>query len=210
MALKYANHSAANPCPEPSTQGVFTLHVPAPTDIWRKPPGLDVLDAPIIYQSVPVSTFQRARVTVTGDWKTAYDQGGLVLVFPEKKSGTQKTWVKSGIEFYHGGPVTSTVAADAWADWSLTPLTGANEAAGRVTVEFEREEEEDGTFGSVLRVWLVGEGGDKTPIREVTWAFHDLHEDEEMWVGIYGARPTKDERDTLEVKLEGFEIDFRT
>lgn len=33
----------------------------------------------------------------------------------------------------------SVVAADKWADWSLLPPSSADEQAGKVTVEVERE-----------------------------------------------------------------------
>lgn len=131
-----------------------------------------------------------------------------MLVLPAKKSNTQKRWVKAGIEFYQNKPCMSVVAADEWADWSLLPMPEVNETQGRMTVEMEREVE-NGRYGSVLRVLLVSNQGDKMPIREITWAFHDLDEDEEMWVGIYAAKPTKDGRQELEVKLEEFVIEIR-
>jgi regulation of enolase protein 1 (concanavalin A-like superfamily) len=113
---------------------------------WRKPPNIDNFTAPIIYNTIPISTFSSARVTAKGPWETLYDQGGLFLVLPPKKGGTQKRWVKSGIEFYQGKPMMSVVAADEWADWSLLPLGKEDEEKGSMTVEFEREKEEDGSW----------------------------------------------------------------
>jgi uncharacterized protein len=209
MTYQHANQPPNTTPPQPVPDGSFKIHAPAPTDIWRKPPNLDVFNAPITYKSLPISSFKRARATVTGEWKTLYDQGGLVLVFPPRKSGTQKRWVKCGIEFYNNVPRMSVVAADEWADWSLLPLSGADEVAGRMTVEVEREREEDGSWGSVLRICLVdGERG-RMLIREITWAFHDLDEREEMWVGVFAAKPTRDERDELVVTIEKFEIETR-
>lgn len=103
----------------------------------------------------------------------------------------------------------STVAADLYADWSLLPLSKEDEEKGTMTVEVEREREEDGSWGGVLRILLVGKDGVGVPIREVTWAFHDLDESEEMWVGMLVAKPTAGEVGELEVKLEGFEIKVR-
>jgi uncharacterized protein len=117
--------------------------------------------------------------------------------------------VKCGIEFYNSVPRMSVVAADEWADWSLLPLSGADEAAGRMTVEVERERKTDGKWGTVLRIYLVDTERGKMPIREVTWAFHGVDEEEEMWVGVFAAKPTKDERDGLVVTFEGFEIETR-
>lgn len=188
--------------------GKTSLRATAPTDIWRKPPNLDVFNAPIISKSIPISSFKSVRVSASGEWKTLYDQGGLVIVLPAKKSGTQKRWVKTGIEFYHEKPRMSVVAADEWADWSLLPLSSEDERDGKMTVEMEREKE-DGAFNSVLRISLVDEKGVKMPIREVTWAFHDLNEDDEMVVGVYAAKPTKDDAEELLVNFEGFEIEYR-
>jgi regulation of enolase protein 1 (concanavalin A-like superfamily) len=188
--------------------GKVTLSATAPTDIWRKPPYLDVFTAPVISKSLPISSFKRVQVSVTGEWSTLYDQGGLIFVLPAKKSGTQKRWIKTGIEFYHNKPCMSVVAADEWADWSLSLLSPEKERAGKMMVEMERERE-DGIWGSVLRISLVNEKGDKMPIREVTWAFHDLDEDDEILVGVYAAKPTKDERNELLVNFEGFEIEYR-
>lgn len=210
MAYKHANLPPNSTPPNPIPDGHFQIHTPAPTDIWRKPPGHDVFNAPMTYKALPISSFKRARVTATGDWKTLYDQGGLVLVLPAKKAGAQKRWVKCGIEFYNDVPRMSVVAADEWADWSLSPLSGADEAAGRMTVEAERDQKGDGSWGSVLRISLVDqERGRMMPIREITWAFHDLDEAEEMWVGVFAAKPTRDERDELVVNFEKFEIETR-
>jgi regulation of enolase protein 1 (concanavalin A-like superfamily) len=185
-----------------------SLRATAPTDIWRKPPNLDVFNAPIVSKSIPISSFKSVRVSASGEWSTLYDQGGLVLVLPAKKSGTQKRWVKTGIEFYNNKPRMSVVAADEWADWSLLPLSAEDERAGKMTVVMERELE-GGVWNSVLRVSLVDEKGNKMPIREVTWAFHDLDETDEMVVGVYAAKPTKDDREELLVSFEGFEIEYR-
>lgn len=132
-----------------------------------------------------------------------------MLLLPPKKGSTQKRWVKTGIEFYQEKPCMSVVGADEWADWSLLPLSAADETAGKMTVEMERDVEKDGSYGSVLRILLVGAGGVKFPIREITWAFHDCDESEEMWVGVFAAKPTKDENKELVVTFEGFEVETR-
>jgi uncharacterized protein len=209
MELKTANLIESN-SPGPHSDGKFKLLAVPPTDIWRKPPNIDNFTAPIIYHSIPISSFKSAHVTATGDWKTLYDQGGLHLVLPPKKGSSQKRWVKSGIEFYQGKPMMSVVAADEWADWSLLPLsTKGEERSGSVSVEFEREQEEDGSWGSVLRVLQVGRFGVKTPIREVTWAFWDVDESQDLEIGMYAAKPIKDERESLAVEFEDFAVEVR-
>jgi regulation of enolase protein 1 (concanavalin A-like superfamily) len=209
MDFKYANFPAAGPFPTPDSEGVVTLKTTAKTDVWRKPPAHDVFNAPFMYKSLPISRFKSARVSAIGEWNTLYDQGGLMIVLPATKSRptSQKRWIKTGIEFYHGKPMMSVVAADLWADWSLLPLSPTDEKEGRMSVIVEREEEEGG-WGSVLKISLLGNDG-ATPIREVTWAFHDLDEEEEMWVGIAVAKPTMGEKDELAVRFEGFKIETR-
>jgi regulation of enolase protein 1 (concanavalin A-like superfamily) len=211
LSFHYLNFPPNAPHPVPDANGTFTLHAPAPTDIWRKPPSHDVLNAPIIYKSLPISKFKRARITAIGEWKTLYDQGGLVLVFPSAKNSSGKPhWIKTGIEFYNERPCMSVVAASEWADWSLLPLNSADEKAGKMTVEVEREQEKGGEWGSVLKIYLLdGEGSSKMPIREITWVFHGLDEREEMWVGVFAAKPTSDERGELVVRLEEFDIEER-
>jgi regulation of enolase protein 1 (concanavalin A-like superfamily) len=103
----------------------------------------------------------------------------------------------------------NVVVADKWADWSLVPLSAEGEQGGKVTVKIEREQKGD-EWGSDLRISLVNKEGARMPIREVTWAFHDLDEDGEMTVGVYAAKPTKDERSELVVNFEGFEIEYRS
>jgi hypothetical protein len=81
-------------------------------------------------------------------------------------------------------------------------------SAGKMTVIMERDQE-NGAWTSVLRVSLIDEKEEKMPIREVTWAFRDLNGDEDIMVGVYGAKPTTDERDELLVSFEGLELEYR-
>lgn len=210
MEFQYANFPASEPLPKLDADGKVTLRSKATTDVWRKPPAHDVFNAPFMYKALPVSQFKSAKVSAMAKWKTLYDQGGLMLVFPSTKSRPteQKRWVKTGIEFYHGRPMMSVVAADLWADWSLLQLSPDAEKEGRMTVLVEREVE-DGEFNSVLRVSLVGKDSN-TPIREVTWAFHDLDETQEMWIGMAVAKPQVGEGEELSVHFEGFNIETRT
>lgn len=78
---------------------------------------------------------------------------------------------------------------------------------GQVTVESEREMKEDGKLGSVLRVLVVKDNGQRTPVREVTSAFRGVRDEEEMWVGVLAAKPTKSELTELLVGFERCEID---
>lgn len=174
----------------------FSIKAPPSTDIWAKPPSTFRFNAPILYKTIPLASFKRARVAVTADWKSTYDQGGLILVI-NGPDGSQK-WIKTGIEFTHGKPHVSTVAKDVWADWSLFPVPSGGPAA---TVEMVREQ------SNTLWIYLV-EGVQRNPIREVTWAFEE--ENQECWIGTYAAKPSK-EGDDLVVEFRHLvvEVDLK-
>ncbi|CDM36317.1 hypothetical protein DTO013E5_6774 [Penicillium roqueforti] len=190
--FKFANSDAEVP-----GKGVlpaeFTIKTPASTDIWAKPPSTISFSAPILYKSVPLKSFKRIRVAVTGLWEKKYDQGGVVLVL--NTAGGGQKWVKCGIELTHGKPHLSVVAKDNWADWSLLPVPSGS---GSATLELVREEDNS------LWIYLV-EGLQKSPIREVTWIFEQENV-EDFWVGIYAARPST-EGGELSVKFSHLIID---
>ena len=193
----------------------LTIHAAPKTDLWRKPPHTDVDNAPIILVSTPIDLhrFHSARVTVSGDWNTLYDQGGLALFIPDED---MKKWVKTGIEYVWGKPFVGTVATSRWSDWSLVPLPES--ANGKVTIQVERETKGDERVES-LWIYIINEQGEKLGIREITWWFrHDIAGGGEaseaprsLLIGVYGARPTVPEgagreKEELVVKFEGFEV----
>ena len=117
-------------------------------------------------------------------------------------------WIKTGIEFYNGAPMVSTVACDRWADWSLLPLPTATSGGTSVTVEMEREVRE-GVGGSTLCVYVM-EGVEKRVVRKITWVFEEGELDGECWVGVYAAKPTKDDGDggrELSVEFGGLVVE---
>ncbi|KAF2193388.1 hypothetical protein K469DRAFT_551016 [Zopfia rhizophila CBS 207.26] len=197
----------------------FNLTSPPGTDIWRKPPSHNVLSAPTHpapLPQYPLSSFQRAKLAFTlppGNQLRQYDQAGLLLHFTKEglKEGQDK-WLKTGIEFYYGKPYVSTVGCDAWADWSVLPLTpfAGNESRPRATIEARREKD---ALGKSLWVYqlILDESGkevERRPLREVNWVFAE----EEGWkvgIGGYVARPTKEGGDgLLEAEFEkGVEVE---
>jgi regulation of enolase protein 1 (concanavalin A-like superfamily) len=189
--------------PPSATTTSFTLSPDpsGPTDIWRKPgpPAVKTFNAPIIYKSISLRSFHRARVTISGSWSKLYDQGGLVFVLPTPGvAPVDFKWVKTGIEFYHEEPYVSTVAADAAADWSLVK-EGVHD--GKATIELIRDAKDD-----TLWIYII-DGEKKIPIREVTWALSEPGSGE-CWVGVYAATPNPVETGkSLEVKFEGWELE---
>ncbi|GBF60275.1 hypothetical protein TMEN_2692 [Trichophyton mentagrophytes] len=180
----------------------FTIKAQPSTDIWAKPPSTHRFNAPILYRTMPLASFQRARVRVSAKWTTLYDQGGLILALDRRGGGhdadKDRKWIKAGIEFVEGVPRCSTVARDRWADWSLSPLPPAGQTTAGdgascaddkgdgvgVTIEMERRARDQ-----TLWVYAVGKDGARTPMREVTWLFED-EEQLECWVGVYVCRPS--------------------
>ncbi|RAH75777.1 hypothetical protein BO86DRAFT_393990 [Aspergillus japonicus CBS 114.51] len=162
----------------------FSIKASPSTDIWAKPPSTESFNAPILYRSVPVQSFKRARVAFNALWKHKYDQGGVILVL-NGADGSRK-WVKSGIELANGRPHLSTVAKDRWADWSLQPVPSGGGAA---TLEIVRESDNS------LWIYLV-EGVQKSPLREVTWFFEDTNV-QDLWIGLYAAKPSSEKEDLV-------------
>lgn len=121
------------------------------------------------------------------------------------------------MEFYDGAPRAATVACDAWADWSLSPVatssssSSASAAAaaadeGWVTVAVESGRDELGRSLWAYQVVGDGRGGEeKLPLREVCWPFG--HGDEwGLSVEAYACRPSKDAKEELVVEFKGFEV----
>jgi regulation of enolase protein 1 (concanavalin A-like superfamily) len=202
----YANF---HPSPPINPSHTFNITTSAPNDIWRKPPTLDVFNAPVVYKKLKASEFKNARVTVSAHWKTLYDQAGIYVRLPPTPTSTKPRWLKSGIEFEDGKPLLSAVVAltDTGADWSLLPLTGFD-VAGKTTVEVEREKNEDGTPGTVLHVFVLNEAGERFMIREITSAFWQTEESGEVWVGAFTAKPTADEENSLTVTFSDLKVNF--
>jgi regulation of enolase protein 1 (concanavalin A-like superfamily) len=200
MAFKYANSSDTPPSANATS---FQLTTPAQTDIFRKPgpPLMDVFNAPILYKSIPLSKFQRVRVTISASWESLYDQGGLIFVLPNSSEGTRK-WIKSGIEFFHNEVYMSTVVCDRWADWNMLQVGVKN--GNQITLQMEREIEHGG------QLWIyVIDGEKKIPIREVTW-FLSEGDEKELWVGTFVARPTEaaeGKEQSLAVEFKDWELD---
>ncbi|EPS26242.1 hypothetical protein POX_c04707 [Penicillium oxalicum] len=190
---KFINSDAEVPGEGGSIPPFFSITTPPSTDVWEKPPSTSRFSAPILYQSMPLESFRRARVAINAQWKHLYDQGGLILVL-RKSDGSQK-WVKAGVEITHGKPHLGVVAKDRWADWSLLPVPSGGGAA---TIEMVREADES------LWIYLV-EGVQKAPIREVTWLFKEA-DVTELWVGTYAARPGQEGGD-LSVEFGHFNVE---
>lgn len=182
-----AGNGAALP-KDPSTS--LSITTPPKTDIWRRSDSDDTFNAPYIYRNVPAKSFKSISTTVSGPWKTQFDQGGLILVLPNK-NGLNR-WIKAGIEVFNSKPVLGVVGTDRYSDWSLAPMP-----KGENTATFEAVRD-----GETLWVYEIRDG-ERLPLREVKWAFID--EMDEISVGVYAAKPTPEEGD----EGKGIDVDFR-
>ena len=190
------------------------IHARPKTDLWRKPPNVDVDNAPTRLISTPIDIhkFHSARITVSADWNTLYDQGGLILFIPGEDA---TIWMKTGIEFFEGKPFVGSVVTSQWSDWALVPL--GKEKGGKVTILVERQVKEGKKLDSLWVYVIDEETGRKMEVRQITWWFtHDIQDqkisdDRCLLIGVYAARPTVPagegrEHEELVVKLEGFEV----
>lgn len=179
-----------------SISSYFKIFTPPKTDIWRPSPTQDDFNAPFIYTSIKSSDFKKMSVTLSADWKTQFDQGGLLITWPTPDKKKQDKWIKMGIEYFNNKPLLGVVGCDRFSDWSVCPLPIFT--ATHATIEAER-------VGQTLWVYLIF-NAERRPLREIKWAFlEDREAEAEMWVGIYAAKPTP-EKDDAEA---GIEIIFR-
>jgi uncharacterized protein len=171
---------------------------------------------PSLRTTSPLTSFRSARITFSFAWTEQYDQGGIYLAFRRSGSSSDTSipaekWIKTGVEFYNGVPMIGTVACDTWADWSLAPLPpstaqGSSDGKRWITVHLQREGDKNGTS---VWVYLVGEDGTQSPLREVCWVFGGGDEDIASWeleVAGFAARPETSVKDGLDVHFKGFEV----
>jgi regulation of enolase protein 1 (concanavalin A-like superfamily) len=176
-------------------------------------------NAPIIYKRLPLTAFSRARTTVSAEFKTLYDQGGLVLVINPEAGPGKSQWVKTGIEWYQGKAFVSTVCCDKFADWSLsssgiktttsTPPNSSSSAGKETSVTLEIEKDPK---GGALWIYVV-DGKERLPVREVTWVL-DVDAETECWIGVYAATPimegrAKGDAGGLVVGFEGWVLETK-
>lgn len=194
----YINHptlTGQHPTFNPLTS-TFTLEGISPTDLYRTPSS-DTFNGPILGTTIPLSSFQRMRTTVSAPWRTLYDQGGLVFVISPSKPDEEPIWIKGGIEFFNNQTNVGVVSANYYSDWSLVPYGEQS-----LTIEFERAE-------TVLWVYMVTDDEKKEAVRELTWVFDDA-EGKEVTVGTYTCKPTPKEgegEERIEITFSGFELE---
>lgn len=93
----------------------MTMFVTPQTDYWRITHyGFTVDDGPFLYETVG-GEFE-VKVKITGEYKTRFDQMGLMLRIDER------TWIKTGVEFVNDKINISSVVTNERSDWSVIEI----------------------------------------------------------------------------------------
>ncbi|KAM7195763.1 hypothetical protein V8F20_007333 [Naviculisporaceae sp. PSN 640] len=208
----------------------FTITANPDTDIWRKPPHIDVFNAPTASSpgkqspsSGPLSKFRFAQVTFDLPYKYQYDQAGILLSFrptsPSSSSSSTSSpssspprWIKTGVEYYNGTAMLSTVSCYKWADWSVSPLHSGFSPIERyeTTIRIERVDGQEGQEkGASLWVYYIKPGGERKALREICWVYEDGDGSSDDWtleVKAMAARPSKTATEPLEVEF--YDVEF--
>ncbi len=86
------------------------------TDFWRKTHDDGIRDNGHYCFDDVTGDFS-ARVKLTGEYRSQYDQAGLMVRVDERN------WLKCGIEFVDGIQYASAVVTRDYSDWSIVPLS---------------------------------------------------------------------------------------
>lgn len=98
-----------------ATETSLTLTTVPGSDFWRKTHYGFLRDNGHVYGEQVNGDFA-AEVEVAGDYRTLYDQAGLMVRVDEA------TWMKCGVEFVDGRQHASVVVTRDHSDWSMCPL----------------------------------------------------------------------------------------
>ncbi|OAQ43658.1 hypothetical protein A5893_17030 [Pedobacter psychrophilus] len=97
--------------------GNLKMKVTPESDYWRKTHyGFTVDDGPFYY-TTRGGEFE-VSMKISGDYKTRFDQMGLMLRIDEEH------WIKTGVEYVDGVYNFSTVVTDVHSNWSVIELSG--------------------------------------------------------------------------------------
>ena len=159
----------------------LSMSVTPHTDYWRiSHYGFTVDDAPFLY-TVRGGEFE-AKVKISGDYKTRFDQSGLMLRIDHEN------YIKAGIEFVDGKYNLSTVVTHHTSDWSIIPL---DEPVKFVWIKAVRRLD-------AVEIFYSFDDKEYTMMRNA-W----LQDNHPVMVGIMGACP---DGDGFEAKFENFSI----
>ncbi|MGV1768897.1 DUF1349 domain-containing protein [Agrobacterium vitis] len=112
-----------------ATKTGLTLTTDANTDFWRKTHYGFTRDSGH-FLGISVDDGFTACVRVQGEFRSLYDQAGLMVRIDENR------WVKTGVEFTDGERFLSTVITDEKSDWSVSqPFKDLEDFYIRITLK---------------------------------------------------------------------------
>lgn len=133
---------------------VIYMTAGAKTDFWRHTHYGFVRDNGNFYYQEVSGDFT-AEVKITGDYRSLYDQAGIMV----RESET--TWLKCGIEFVETVQNVSEVVTRDYSDWSVVPLSVPSVSlwlrVKRRTETVEAQYSLDGKNYSMLRLAYLTE-----------------------------------------------------
>lgn len=131
------------------TDNRLTVTTDEKTDFWRETYYGFTRDSGH-FLGFPTGDDFTAKIRIQGEFRTLYDQAGLMVRIDENR------WVKTGVEFTDGEPFLSTVITDGKSDWSVSqPFKELEDFYIRVTVAkgaLRVQASRDGTFWPLLRL----------------------------------------------------------
>lgn len=127
----------------------LTLTTDENTDFWRTTHYGFIRDSGH-FLGFPTANAFTAQIRIEGEFRTLYDQAGLMVRIDETR------WMKTGVEFTDGELFLSTVITDGQSDWSVSqPFTELEDFYLRVTVgngAMRIQASRDGVFWPLLRL----------------------------------------------------------
>lgn len=137
----------------PATSAVsehsLTMTTEQKTDFWRETHYGFTRDTGH-FLSVATADGFTATIRIQGEFRSLYDQAGLMVRIDEKR------WVKTGVEFTDGQAFLSTVVTDGKSDWSVSqPFKELEDFYIRVTLSngaMRIQASRDASFWPLLRL----------------------------------------------------------
>lgn len=111
-----------------ANETALTMTTDDKTDFWRETYYGFTRDSGH-FLGLPAGDSFTAKIRIQGEFRTLYDQAGLMVRIDENR------WVKTGVEFTDGELFLSTVITDGKSDWSVSqPFKELEDFYIRVTV----------------------------------------------------------------------------
>lgn len=150
MSINFKDGTWLNqPANSLANEAGLTMTTDAKTDFWRETYYGFTRDSGH-FLGFPTADGFTAKIRIQGEFRTLYDQAGLMVRIDEKR------WVKTGVEFTDGELFLSTVVTDGKSDWSVSqPFKELEDFYIRVTLAngaLRIQASRDGLFWPLLRL----------------------------------------------------------